>query len=297
MPRYPIGGYDTAVIQNVAMPEKIKCSRCNKLKAPSNFSNKQIDDLKKKILQEYGFNATTQGFVPCMTCTGAPRTEMECHYCGITKSLDHFSKQQRKDPDRASCWDCTAERQNQPAGAGGSDSDSPISEDEDSYGDDSDDGVGTVSGTYATMSINPCTAGGMSSNGGVSLGSTGPGGHTGSTLSSTQGGGVALAGSRPIGTTTSGRAASTVTQSSTNSIPTSARGDKKGVFQDSSNDDKFAKVKAEPKKVVYSTPENNRPVLKAIPGSVRAQAPSARRDLDADVDDEITVQSSDEDSD
>lgn len=53
----------------------------------------------------------------------------------------------------------------------------------------------------------------------------------------------------------------------------------------------------EPKKVVYTTPENNRPVLNSIPGSVRAQAPSARRELDADVDDEITVQSSDDDSD
>ncbi|KAI6820235.1 hypothetical protein KC332_g16602 [Hortaea werneckii] len=270
MPRYQIGGYNTAVIQNVALPEKIKCSRCNKLKAPSNYSNKQIDDLKKKIHQEYGFNATTQGFVPCMTCTGAPRTEMECHYCGITKSLDRFSKQQRKDPDRASCWDCTAERQNQPAGAGGSDSDDPISEDDDSYDDDSDDGVGTVSGTYATLSINSSTARGTSSNGGVLLGSTGPGGHTGSTLSSTQGGGVALAGSRPIGTATSafGRAPSAVTQNSTNPTPTSALGEKKGVFQDSSNDNKFAKVKAEPKKVVYTTPENNRPVLKTIPGSL-----------------------------
>ncbi|RMY90636.1 hypothetical protein D0862_09913 [Hortaea werneckii] len=296
MPRYQIGGYDKAVIQNVALPEKIKCSRCNKLKAPSNYSNKQIDDLKKKIHQEYGFNATTQGFVPCMTCTGAPRTEMECHYCGITKSLDHFSKQQRKDPDRASCWDCMAERQNQPAGAGGSDDDSPTSEDEDSYGDDSDDEVGTVSGTYATLSINSSTARGTSSNGGVLLGSKGPGGHTGSTLSSTQGGGVALAGFRPVGTTALGRAPSTVTQSSTNPTPTSSRGEKKGVLQDSSNDNKFAKVKAEPKKVVYTTPENSRPVLKAIPGSVRAQAPSASRDLDADVDDDITVQPDDEDS-
>lgn len=200
-----------------------------------------------------------------MTCTGAPRTEMECHYCGITKSLDHFSKQQRKDPDRAvsptdcalgkchslivsfcgqSCWDCMAERQNQPAGAGGSDDDSPISEDEDSYGDDSDDEVGTVSGTYATLSINSSTARGTSSNGGVLLGSKGPGGHTGSTLSSTQGGGVALAGFRPVGTTALGRAPSTVTQSSTNPTPTSSRGEKKGVLQDSSNDNKFAKVKA-----------------------------------------------------
>ena len=190
---------------------------------------------------------------------------MECHYCGITKSLDHFSKQQRKDPDRAvsptdcalgrshslivsfcgqSCWDCMAERQNQPAGAGGSDDDSPISEDDDSYDDDSDDGVGTVSGTYATLSIDSSTARGTSSNGGVLLGSTGPGGHTGSTLSSTQGGGVALAGSRPIGTTTFGRAPSTVTQSSANPITTNSRGEKKGVFQDSSNDNKFAKVKA-----------------------------------------------------
>ncbi|KAI7088655.1 hypothetical protein KC356_g3113 [Hortaea werneckii] len=297
MPRYQIGGYNTVAVQNVALPEKIKCSRCNKLKAPSNFSNKQIDDLKKKIHQEYGFNATTQGFVPCMTCTGAPRTEMECHYCGITKSLDHFSKQQRKDPDRASCWDCTAERQNQPAGAGGSDDDSSLSEESDRYGDDSDDGVGTISGTFPSMSIISSTARGTSSNGGVSLGSTAPGGRTGSMLSSTQGGGVALAGSRSNGTPTFGRASSIITQSSMDPSAVSSRGGKKGVFQDSSHDSKFAKVKAEPKKVVYTTPENNRPVLNAIPGSVRAQAPSARRDLDADVDDEITVQSSDEDSD
>ncbi|KAI7343724.1 hypothetical protein KC354_g15520 [Hortaea werneckii] len=309
MPRYQIGGYSTAVVQNVALPEKylphlemilhrqstndirIKCSRCSKLKAPSNFSNKQIDDLKKQILQNSGFNAMTQGFVPCMTCTGAPRTELECHYCGITKSLDHFSKQQRKDPDRA--------RQNQAPGAGGSDGDSDITEDSDSYGDDSGDEVGTLSGTYASMSIGSSTARGTYSNGGVSLGGTGPasyadGGRTGSTLSSTQGGGVPLTGSRSIGTTASGRAPSTITQSSVGPNPTSSRGGKKNVFQDSSNDNKFAK---EPKKVVYTTPENNRPVLNSIPGSVRAQAPSARRELDADVDDEITVQSSDDDSD
>ncbi|KAI7544512.1 hypothetical protein KC331_g6764 [Hortaea werneckii] len=320
MPRYQIGGYSTAVVQNVALPEKylphlemilhrqstndirIKCSRCSKLKAPSNFSNKQIDDLKKQILQKSGFNAMTQGFVPCMTCTGAPRTELECHYCGITKSLDHFSKQQRKDPDRASCWDCTAERQNQAPGAGGSDSDSDITQDSDSYGDDSGDEDGTLSKTCASMSIGSSTTRGTYSNGGVSLGSTGPasyadGGRTGSTLSSTQGGGVPLTGSRSIGTTASGRAPSTITQSSADPNSTGSRGGKKSVFQDSSNDNKFAKVKAEPKKVVYTTPENNRPVLNSIPGSVRAQAPSARRELDADVDDEITVQSSDDDSD
>ncbi|KAI6810319.1 hypothetical protein KC340_g17115 [Hortaea werneckii] len=320
MPRHQIGGYSTAVVQNVALPEKylphhgivlhrlstndirIKCSRCSKLKAPTNFSNKQIDDLKKQIHKESGFNATTQGLIPCMTCTGAPRTELECHYCGITKSLDHFSKQQRKDPDRASCWDCTAERQNQAPGAGGSDSDSDITQDSDSYGDDSGDEDGTLSKTCASMSIGSSTARGTYSNGGVSLGSTGPasyadGGRTGSTLSSTQGGGVPLTGSRSIGTTASGRAPSTITQSSVGPNPTNSRGGKKSVFQDSLNDNKFAKVKAEPKKVVYTTPENNRPVLKSIPGSVRAQAPSARRELDADVDDEITVQTSDEDSD
>lgn len=212
----------------------------------------------------------TQGFVPCMTCTGAPRTELECHYCGITKSLDHFSKQQRKDPDRAvspidcllgknhsltmslcgqSCWDCTAERQNQAPGAGGSDSDSSIEEDSDSYGDHSGDEDGTLSGTCASMSIGSSTARGTYSNGGVSLGSTGPGSsaggcQTGSTLSSTQGGGVALAGSRSIGTTTSGRAPSTITQSSAGVNPTSSHGGKKTVFQDFSNDNKFAKVKA-----------------------------------------------------
>ncbi|RMZ09339.1 hypothetical protein D0862_03634, partial [Hortaea werneckii] len=305
---------------NVALPEKypaylvivphrlssndirIKCSRCNKLKAPTNYSNKQIDDLKKQIHQTSGFNATTQGFVPCMTCTGAPRTEMECHYCGITKSLDHFSKQQRKDPDRASCWDCTAERQNQAPGAGGDDGDSSIGEESDSYGDDSDDEVRTATATCGSMSLGSSTARGTYSTGGVSLGSTGPassagGRQTGSTPSSTQGGGVALTGFPSIGTTSSGRAPSTITQSSVGSNPTSSRSGKKSVFQDSSNDNKFAKVKAEPKRVVYATPENNRPVLKTIPGSVRAQAPSARRELDADIDDEITVQSSDGDSD
>ena len=249
---------------------RIKCSRCSKLKAPSNFSNKQIDDLKKQILQKSGFNAMTQGFVPCMTCTGAPRTELECHYCGITKSLDHFSKQQRKDPDRAvcpidcplgkdhslivsfyaqSCWDCTAERQNQAPGAGGSDSDSDITQDSDSYGDDSGDEDGTLSKTCASMSICSSTTRGTYSNGGVSLGSTGPasyadGGRTGSTLSSTQGGGVPLTGSRSIGTTASGRAPSTITQSSADPNSTGSRGGKKSVFQDSSNDNKFAKVKA-----------------------------------------------------
>lgn len=94
------------------------------------------------------------------------------------------------------------------------------------------------------MSINSSTARGTSSNGGVSLGSAAPGGRTGSMLSSTQGGGVALAGSRSSGTTTFGRASSTITQSSVDPHALSSRGGKKGVFQDSPNDSKFAKAKA-----------------------------------------------------
>lgn len=91
---------------------RTRCNRCHKVKAISNFSNKQQLDLKHRIAGPHGEKAKSAvaEIITCRTCTGGPVNELTCSICGEVKGLDGFSKAQRRDPDRARCILCLHEQ-------------------------------------------------------------------------------------------------------------------------------------------------------------------------------------------
>lgn len=81
---------------------RLKCGRCNKWKGETNFSNKQLGNLRIKVAK-FGNAATSAsdaGLV-CRLCTGGQVVEKECAMCGKTKGLEEFAKVQRTRGDDA----------------------------------------------------------------------------------------------------------------------------------------------------------------------------------------------------
>ncbi|KAI9822790.1 MAG: hypothetical protein M1832_003023 [Thelocarpon impressellum] len=103
---YGFGGDITAEkLKSVALPPKIKCNICKKIKNNDAFSKKQLSDLAFKI-SRHGPQSMHDATVKCRQCTGAQVTELTCCVCGEIKGLDDFSKAQRKSPDTARCLPC-----------------------------------------------------------------------------------------------------------------------------------------------------------------------------------------------
>ncbi|KAL0258855.1 hypothetical protein SLS55_006359 [Diplodia seriata] len=106
-----MGGYyrdsdvTDASLMNVRLPEKIRCSTCNKYKAPNNFAKKRLNELREKIKNKKG-PITAQ----CTLCTPQQVMELRCYMCGKVKGLDDFAKAQRKNPDKAKCNPCMKEQ-------------------------------------------------------------------------------------------------------------------------------------------------------------------------------------------
>ncbi|KAL1647349.1 hypothetical protein SLS58_002677 [Diplodia intermedia] len=84
---------------------RIRCSTCNKFKAPNNFANKRLNELREKIKNKKG-PITAQ----CTLCTPQQVMELRCYMCGKVKGLDEFAKAQRKNPDHAKCNLCMKEQ-------------------------------------------------------------------------------------------------------------------------------------------------------------------------------------------
>ena len=84
---------------------RTRCKVCHKIKNISNFSNKQLLDLKHRIAGVHGDKAKSPiaEIIACRACTQGSVHEMTCCICNEPKSLDGFSKAQRKDPDNAVC--------------------------------------------------------------------------------------------------------------------------------------------------------------------------------------------------
>ena len=98
------GGYDKekkAKLEATKLPEKIKCQSCNKLKVPDSFSNNQLLDFKQRLARNPRLALPTSAIITCRQCQPNQVHELECSQCGQMKSLDGFTKAQRRDPDRA----------------------------------------------------------------------------------------------------------------------------------------------------------------------------------------------------
>ncbi|KAK0280019.1 hypothetical protein LTR35_008169 [Friedmanniomyces endolithicus] len=192
-------------VQRVIVPDRIKCTRCHKIKIRSAFSANQQNELKAKILEDARFNPLLSEWVSCLECTpSGQRFEFKCNDCDIVKGRARFYKTQLRNPDSAICIDCSnTRRDTEPGGDSrdGSGSDGSGNSDDSSYGggDSDDEGASTMAGTMS----------------GISLGGTGKGTSSYQTSAT---GGVKLAGSTWIASYTS--AASRVVSSAVPSTTT-----------------------------------------------------------------------------
>ncbi|KAL8768338.1 MAG: hypothetical protein Q9209_005372 [Squamulea sp. 1 TL-2023] len=98
------GGWTPAkaqILNNTKLPQKTRCQNCSKLKDISHFSKKQQLDLKQRLAHSEKAKSPTAKIITCRACSEKAIFELTCCICDEPKSLDGFSKQQRKDPDNA----------------------------------------------------------------------------------------------------------------------------------------------------------------------------------------------------
>ncbi|KAL8788126.1 MAG: hypothetical protein Q9213_001884 [Squamulea squamosa] len=69
--------------------------------AAVHFSKKQQMDLKQHLAQSEKAKSPIAEVICCRACSEKAVHELTCSICGEPKSLDGFSKAQRKDPDHA----------------------------------------------------------------------------------------------------------------------------------------------------------------------------------------------------
>ncbi|KAL9603159.1 MAG: hypothetical protein Q9219_001362 [cf. Caloplaca sp. 3 TL-2023] len=101
-----------ARLNNVQLPEKTRCKGCHKLKALSQYSNKQLIELRQRVAgpQAEKAKAPAAEIITCRNCTSGQVQELTCILCHQTKSLEEFGKTQRKTPDLARCTICVHEQ-------------------------------------------------------------------------------------------------------------------------------------------------------------------------------------------
>ncbi|KAI9792398.1 MAG: hypothetical protein M1816_002282 [Peltula sp. TS41687] len=102
----PGGGDVTSrMLKGVALPPRIKCTSCKKIRNQDAFSNRQLGNLSFAAARS-GQVLATNSKIKCRLCTGGSVTELQCMICEEIQGLEGFSKAQRKDPDKARCLKC-----------------------------------------------------------------------------------------------------------------------------------------------------------------------------------------------
>jgi len=282
---------------------RIKCCRCDVVKNRSAYNDKRLRDLTQHMRGKERFDPTLASFIPCVQCSGTSVVELECAMCGIVKAIDKFSKSQRSKGDGAECLRCVDERQGIEARRDSDESDSGGSRDGLERIEGSDDDASTVATTFSTLSVDGRR--------GVPLPSSHPSHATLTTARATPD--RFLASTSSINSSnssvpphlrdkdadaddvsvTSSRASSTSTAfhlGSQTASPSPRRGYAPSATSTSNNqtsgNSKFAKVRAVPHRVVYNVAQRNG-------GKARGHAQG--KDAEDGPDDDITVESSDED--
>lgn len=74
---------------------------CKKIRQQSAFSNRQLQEVRKRLAVAGGHALSGSGIAACRDCIGGQTVELTCIICDRTKSLEFFSKAQRSDPDNA----------------------------------------------------------------------------------------------------------------------------------------------------------------------------------------------------
>ncbi|KAI9738439.1 MAG: hypothetical protein M1818_005336 [Claussenomyces sp. TS43310] len=98
-------GFMMADIKDVPLLESYLCRECGRMKAPSQFSNRELATYKYKKSNKLPVNKITAK-LRCRLCAGEQRHELQCQGpCGTYRDLDRFSKNARKNPEPW-CLEC-----------------------------------------------------------------------------------------------------------------------------------------------------------------------------------------------
>ncbi|KAF2229151.1 hypothetical protein EV356DRAFT_581047 [Viridothelium virens] len=89
----------SAKLQAISLPPKIRCKRCEKYKSQDAYSKKQLSHAR--YVRFRNKDASVDGRINCIACTGAQVVELKCYHCHSIKGLDGFSKTQRRLADKA----------------------------------------------------------------------------------------------------------------------------------------------------------------------------------------------------
>ncbi|EEH23079.2 hypothetical protein PABG_05290 [Paracoccidioides brasiliensis Pb03] len=79
---------------------------CTRTRLQSAFSKRQLDLLRRCILEKSSNATTNEGLAICFNCATNHVVELTCCVCDMTMALEFFSKTQRHDPDSARCKNC-----------------------------------------------------------------------------------------------------------------------------------------------------------------------------------------------
>ncbi|KAI9842812.1 MAG: hypothetical protein M1837_006915 [Sclerophora amabilis] len=138
------GGVSAAKAKNMSLPTKIVCRLCTRPREKHMFSQRQLNELAFKVSHS-GPAAMNRPTIQCRLCTGGQVTELACSMCSVVKSLNSFSKAQRRDPDRARCIACVKVHERTEPGVKPADEDLfAQASDGDEDDDDDDDDVSNV---------------------------------------------------------------------------------------------------------------------------------------------------------
>ncbi|RVX70973.1 hypothetical protein B0A52_06131 [Exophiala mesophila] len=91
-------------LANVEIGRLIKCRDCGINAFPARFSNKQLNEYRRELLNvRRGKTATLPR---CISCTPGNVQELKCQDCREFKPVEDFSRNARSQPDNARCRPC-----------------------------------------------------------------------------------------------------------------------------------------------------------------------------------------------
>ncbi|KAK5443472.1 hypothetical protein LTS15_010617 [Exophiala xenobiotica] len=105
---YAVTDYGAGRYANVDVGISIECANCSRKLFRSRYSNNQIQKFQENVYHARRGGAAAE-LPRCRDCTAGNTVELKCTGCFYTKSIDYFSKTQRKDPDNAKCTNCQQE--------------------------------------------------------------------------------------------------------------------------------------------------------------------------------------------
>ncbi|OAP55915.1 hypothetical protein AYL99_10067 [Fonsecaea erecta] len=93
---------------NIEIPNLIPCGVCNVKCFKARYSQNQLSKYQEARAKE--IHGGPKATLPrCRNCTPESLAELHCVGCRTSKDLSFFSKQQRKKPDTARCYNCQQE--------------------------------------------------------------------------------------------------------------------------------------------------------------------------------------------